>query len=170
MVDFEIGRPLPFSKMGGGRTFLKMCACRFLGYFLGVFTFQYTKSSKFSSLAPSALASHLFTPLAGGARKNKVREPVHLTLCSFCRSTPIQGAFMTDFWRVNAHGPPILLTCTFSARKTFFCLQKECPTMLMCNNHAPQRKILSWLKDEFDTWWMTVKNNSTWLIKRYKGS
>ena len=59
---------------------------------------SHPKSPKFSSLAPSALASHFYTFLGGGrAQKQGIREPVRLTLCSFERYTVTLEALRAIF-------------------------------------------------------------------------
>ena len=61
----------PFLRKMGGANFFENVCMPVSGAFLGCFlSFNHPKSSKFSSLAPSALASHSYTFLAGGALKN----------------------------------------------------------------------------------------------------
>ena len=88
------GVPPPFlRKMGGGRTFLKMCACRFRGYFLGVLPFNIQKSSKiFFARAFGARESRIYLFGWGRAQKQRIREPVRLALCSF---EPPTAVFIT---------------------------------------------------------------------------
>ena len=65
------GAPPPFwRKYGGGELFWR-CVHAGLGAIFGVFfPSNLQKSSKFSSLAPSALASHFYTSSAEGAHRN----------------------------------------------------------------------------------------------------
>ena len=70
--------------MRGGANFFENVGMRVSGAFLGVFMIANNpKNPKFSSLAPSALASHLYTSLAGGAQKQSIRESVRLVLYYF---------------------------------------------------------------------------------------
>ena len=83
MVAFEVGHS-PISEKNGWANFFENMGMRVSGAFSDVFMiFNNPKNPNFSSLAPSALASHLFTPLAGCAQKQGIRESVRLTLCSF---------------------------------------------------------------------------------------
>ena len=89
------GRAPPhFGKKWGGRTFLKMCTCRFGGYFWGVFSFQPPKIPKiFFARAFGARESLLYLFGRRRAQKQRIREPVCLALCSFGPSTAVLVAF-----------------------------------------------------------------------------
>ena len=104
------GVPPPFlRKMGGGRTFLKMCACRFRGYFLGVLPFNIQKSSKiFFARAFGARESRIYLFGWGRAQKQRIREPVRLALCSFGPLTAVLVALTASICTSDSSTTPIL--------------------------------------------------------------
>ena len=161
-----------FENGGWGRTFSKMCACVFRVRFW-VFLWSSISPKLQNFLRPRLRRSRVtFLHLWLGARA-KTRH-------SWARA--FNGMFFFDALHpFKEHlglclkawmpvDPLLYLAYAFSARKTLFFVQKECPTMLPCKKPCTTVQDIGltqgWVWHLIDR----RQNNWTWVMELYKGS